>query len=146
MRAMWGIGVVICHVILSIFQDEDDITGITNRVRSTVYCPVGEYYYRCSGHPQEFYLYALFATIGILIIYSLLCIYQIMWIFIPQLGSLSGMMKKYKREFKKIYSQNQSDQELFGDLYNLYFNNRDLKLLLDLLAKSSGVEQSLRHS
>ena len=56
------------------------------------------------------------------------------------------MMKKYKREFKKIYSQNQSDQELFGDLYNLYFNNRDLKLLLDLLAKSSGVEQSLRYS
>jgi hypothetical protein len=69
-----------------------------------------------------------------------------MWLFIPQLGSLSGMMIKYKKEFKKIYSQNQSDQELFGDLYNLYFNNRDLKLLLDLLAKSSGVEQSLRHS
>ena len=144
MHMMLRISVVIRNPIY--FQDQDDITGITNRVRSTVYCPVGEYYYRCSGHPQEFYLYALFATIGILILYSLLCIYQIMWLFIPQLGSLSGMMIKYKKEFKKIYSQNQSDQELFGDLYNLYFNNRDLKLLLDLLAKSSGVEQSLRHS
>ena len=37
-----------------------------------------------------------------------------------------------------------SDEELLGDLYNVYYNNRDLKLLLDLLATSSGIATSLR--
>ena len=86
-----------------------------------------EYHYLCSGYPQKFYLYALFATAAILTSYSLLCIYQTLWLLLPPmggLGSLSGMMKNYKKEFKKIYSQNQSDQELLGDLYNLYYNNR----------------------
>ena len=66
--------------------------------------------------------------------------------FYPPTWKFEWYDDKIQKGIQKIYSQNQSDQELFGDLYNLYFNNRDLKLLLDLLAKSSGVEQSLRHS
>ena len=65
----------------------------------------------------------------------------------PQLGSLSGMMAKYKIQFRSSFCQKQrieSDEELFGELFNLYYNNHDLKLLLDLLAMSSGIEQSLR--
>ena len=37
-----------------------------------------------------------------------------------------------------------SDEELLGDLYNVYYNNRDLRLLLDLLATSSGIAASFR--
>ena len=37
-----------------------------------------------------------------------------------------------------------SDEELLGDLYTVYYNNKDLKLLLDLLATSSGIATSLR--
>ena len=37
-----------------------------------------------------------------------------------------------------------SDEDLLGDLYNVYYNNRDLKLLLDLLSTSSGIATSLR--
>merc|ERR1712038_992318 len=60
------------------------------------------------------------------------------------------MMRKYKTEFKKLQKQSQSDlprmtdQELLGDLYDVYYNSRDLKLLLDLLATSSGVAPCLR--
>ena len=53
-------------------------------------------------------------------------------------------MRKYKKEFKKLNHDAKTDQELFGDLYDLYYNNRDLKLLLDLLATSSGVAPCLR--
>ena len=37
-----------------------------------------------------------------------------------------------------------SDKEILGDLYDLYYNNRDLKLLLDLLAEGSGIAPCLR--
>ena len=37
-----------------------------------------------------------------------------------------------------------TDQELVGDLDTYYYNNRDLKLLLDLLAEASGIDTSLR--
>ena len=30
-----------------------------------------------------------------------------------------------------------------GDLYEIYYNNRDLRLLLDLLASSSGIATAL---
>ena len=63
----------------------------------------------------------------------------------PQLGTLSRVMRKYRQELR---DQNKtelvSDKELLGDLYWIYYNNRDLKLLLDLLATSSGVSHSIR--
>ena len=37
-----------------------------------------------------------------------------------------------------------TDEQLLGDLYSIYYNNRDLKLLLDLLAESSGIAPSIR--
>ena len=36
-----------------------------------------------------------------------------------------------------------TDKELLGDFYDIYYNNRDLKLLLDLLATSSGVAPAI---
>ena len=39
---------------------------------------------------------------------------------------------------------NKSDPELVGHLWDLYYTNKDLRLLLDLLAESSGVGASLR--
>ncbi len=109
-------------------------------------CLVGEHYYVCSGHPQRFYLYVLCAAILILTIYIFCCTFNILWLFCPGLGSLSGVMRKYRKEFKKMghNTKDQTDQEIFGDLYDLYYNNRDLKLLLDLLATSSGIAPCLR--
>ena len=53
-------------------------------------------------------------------------------------------MRKYRLELRKNSKEILTDKELLGDLYDVYFNNRDLKLLLDLLAQSSGVAPSLR--
>ena len=65
-----------------------------------ILCPIADYWYVCSGHPQKFYLYVLFATIGILCLYIFCCLFNLAWLFIPQLGSLSGVMRKYRKEFK----------------------------------------------
>jgi hypothetical protein len=111
-----------------------------------IYCPVHGYVYQCAGHPQQFYMYVLFATIVILGLYIFCCTFTLMWLFIPQLGSLSGVMSTVKNEFCRTQSTNdlRTDQELLGDLYDVYYNNRDLKLLLDLLATSSGIAPCLR--
>ncbi len=112
-----------------------------------IYCPVHDYYYECAGHPQQFYMYVLFVTIAILAVYIFCCAFNVLWLFVPQLGSLSGVMRKYKNEFKKktaSQSDLATDQELLGDLYDVYYNNKDLKLLLDLLAASSGIAPCLR--
>ena len=53
-------------------------------------------------------------------------------------------MIQYKKELRKTVKEKKSDKELLGELYNIYYNNSDLKLLLDLLAESSGVAPSLR--
>ncbi len=37
-----------------------------------------------------------------------------------------------------------SEEALLGDLHSVYYRNRDLKLLLDLLAESSGIAPSIR--
>ena len=36
-----------------------------------------------------------------------------------------------------------TDKQILGDLYDIYYNNRDLRLLLDLLVTSSGVAPAI---
>ena len=66
-----------------------------------VYCSVHGYHYECAGHPQQFYMYVLFITIFILVLYVFCCIYNILWLTIPQLGTLSRVMRKYKKQLRK---------------------------------------------
>ena len=81
--------------------------------------------------------------------------YTLFWLTCPHLGVLSTIMAKYRKFI-------QQKENMFGnterkrrntlapscfidhDMESIYFNNRDIKLLLDLLATCSGVEQSLR--
>ena len=53
-------------------------------------------------------------------------------------------MSTYKANMReKAGESEKTDKELLGDLYDIYYNNRDLKLLLDLLARSSGVAPAI---
>jgi len=110
-----------------------------------IYCHIDPYYYHCAGHPQQFYLVVCLVTIVMVFLYLSCCIFNILWMFIPQFGSLSGAMQKIKQEYCKTRSTTDlSDRELLGDLYDLYYNSRDMKLLLDLLAATSGIAPCLK--
>lgn len=114
-----------------------------------IYCDVHGFHYECAGHPQQFYMYVLFMVIVIIGVYLLCCFYNIMWIFFPQMGVLSSVMNEYRAELRKQAKAKKgapkvSDKQLLGELYEIYYNNRDLKLLLDLLAQSSGIAISIR--
>ena len=81
---------------------------VFNTDEEFLYCPVGQHFYQCAGHPQEFYKYVFYISTVIVIMYILCCIYNFLWLLMPQLGSLSGLMNKYRNEFKNE-NENGSD-------------------------------------
>ena len=81
--------------------------------------------------------------------------YTLFWLTCPHLGVLSRIMAKYRKfihQQQKSHGKNEwmrrntvaSASFIDHEIESIYFNNRDIKLLLDLLATCSGVEQSLR--
>ena len=109
----------------------------------TIICDVHGYFYECSGQPAQFYVYILDITICITCLYILCNVYNLVWMLLPRLGKLSSLMVTYKQNMRAREGNAKTDEELFGDLYNIFYNNRDLRLLLDLLATSSGVDPAI---
>ena len=64
----------------------------------------------------------------------------------PWFGKLRKVMrvyKKSKREAAQKDNEKPLDEKILGDLYEIYYNNKDAKLFLDLLAMSSGVAPAI---
>jgi len=109
-----------------------------------IICNVHGYYYECHGNPTEFYIYSLYVTCAIASAYVLCNIFNFLWLVLPCFGKLSRVMSAYKHNMRQRCKDNQkSDKEVLGDLYDIYYNNRDLRMLLDLLATSSGVAPAI---
>ena len=92
-----------------------------------IFCDVGTFWYHCAGHAPQFYFFVLIATLILISLYILASVYSFLWMIVPQLGSMSYFMNKHC-----------SNLDFTDDLTNVYFQNRDLKLLLDLLAVNMG--------
>ena len=105
-----------------------------------VYCQIedSKYYYFCAGHPQKFYIVLCYMTLVFLALYLALTIFNLLWLIIIPMRPLTQAMKLIKDEFKIF------DTDSIDDLYDLYYNNYDLQLLLDLLASKSGITPCLK--
>jgi len=110
---------------------------------NTIICDVHSYYFECSGQPAQFYIYILYFTIIITSCYILCNIYNLMWLVLPCFGKLSRLMTTYKSNMRELAGEDKTDEELMGDLYDIYYNNVDLRLLLELLTTSSGVAPAI---
>jgi len=109
-----------------------------------IICNVHDYWYECDGTPTQFYLYSLRISMTLTFIYLLLQIYNIVWLLVPDIGELSRVMSSYKKCLRnQNKDQNINDEDLLGDLWYVYYNNRDLKLLLELLVSTSGVAPAI---
>lgn len=104
-----------------------------------VFCEVGYFWYICSGVPKYFYFSILCTSLLMLVAFIVSSVFTLLWIYLPQLGSLSGFMDKFKGE---MYESSQQQQ--WNDLQNVYFGNLDIKLLLDLLASKSGIAPCIK--
>ena len=110
----------------------------------TIICDVHNFFYECHGNPTSFYVYTLYVTCIITILYIVCNIYNFLWLMFPCFGKLSRVMSAYKYNMlERAHGSGKSDREVLGDLYDIYYNNRDLRLLLDLLATSSGVAPAI---
>jgi len=110
---------------------------------STIHCNVHGYWFECSGSPQQFYLYILYIAVSMGAIYIFANLYNFMWLTIPCIGKLSKVMRTYKHNLIHNNSAGTSEAVLLGELYHIYYDNRDLRLLLDLLAASSGIAPAI---
>ena len=94
---------------------------------------------------SQFYQYITIMVVVILLFYVMLAVSSLAWMAAPNLGKLSSVMHSYRIYLRKNENSSiVSDQELLGNLNDIYYNNRDLNLLLNLLAESSGLATSLR--
>ena len=89
-----------------------------------IICEAHGFYYECHGSPTSFYVYTLYMVAAITTIYILCNVYNLLWLLTPHCGE-------------------KTDQQILGDLYDIYYDNRDLRLLLNLLATSTGVAPTI---
>ena len=94
----------------------------------------------------ELYEYTIYFNSAVCSVYILTNIFNLLWVLIPWFGKLSSVMsvyKKSKREAAKNNKEKPDDSKILGDLYHIYYKNRDLKLFLELLAIGSGVAPAI---
>jgi len=111
--------------------------------QSTIHCNVHSYWFECSGSPQQFYLYILYIAVFMGAIYLFANFYNFFWLTIPCIGKLSKVMRNYKHNLIEGNTEGKSEALVLGDLYQIYYDNRDLRLLLDLLSASSGIAPAI---
>ena len=100
-----------------------------------IYCQIenSTYHYFCAGHPQKFYVVLCHMTLFFLALYLGLTFFNLLWLISNPMRPLTQAMHLFKDKFKV------SDTDSIDELYDLYYNNKDLQLLLDLLASKSGI-------
>ena len=93
---------------------------------------------------QEFYIIVLIVALVCLFAYLVCTVYNLMWLIIPNMSPLSRVMARYRSHVTLKGDSPTDAAAALGELYHVYYNNRDLKLLLNLLTCSSGLAPSIR--
>ena len=127
--------------------DTEEIVSLQSDERLIVMCDVHGYMYECAGVPTQFYMYILIIAVCILAVYLMTTTFTLMYLLCPCGGELASFMRSYKSQLRsaaKMEGGDTSSKQLLGELHEIYYENRDLRLLLDLLAKSSGLAPPLR--
>ena len=127
--------------------DVDDLIDVNND-NARIICEVHGAYYECSGVPTQFYLYVLIVALLLLIVYLVTTFLTILWLICPCGGKLARFMRSYRSQLKTAALtqgvEDTSSQALLGETHQIYYENRDLRLLLDLLSITSGLSPPLR--
>ena len=126
--------------------DIDDLVDLKkDNVR--VFCDVHGTFYECSGVPTQFYLYVLLIALVLLLVYLVTTFLTILWLLCPCGGKLARFMRSYKNQLQSaaiMQGSDTSSRDLLGEIHDIYYENRDLRLLLDLLSVTSGLAPPLR--
>ena len=131
------------------------LTGIIEIQRDlNPICKIHKTNYECSGVPTQFYLYVLFFALIMLGIYLISTFFTLCWLVCPWWGVLAQFMSDYEKLLRRVVekvdgaeiSVKHDREGLLGELNDIYYDNSDLRLLLDLLAATTGLAQPIRWS
>jgi len=114
---------------LELADDERNYKFFTNKAHI---CRVHGRFYECSGMPRDFYWGVGISFLVLLSLYLVINIWNLIWICVPSFSPFFTIMNKYKSMNGKT------------NLEKLYFNNRNVKLIMGLLSSASGVASPLR--
>ena len=89
------------------------------------------YYYECHGIPTGFYRGALWVSASLTVMYIICSLYNLIWLLNPFCGLSSRLMRSYIAA--------KTEKGGGEGIISIYHGNRDLRLLLGLLANRSGV-------
>jgi len=125
-------GVAALFVAFLVVAVARDIFSYSNTIECNVH---KKYLYECSGIPRGFYLYIIICAIALLAAYILCNLCDLLWLLIPNMAKFSRVMSAYRKG---------TSADDLVELNGIYFDNRDLKLLLNLLCVSTGISPALR--
>lgn len=121
--------------------------GMPNLQRN-IDCDVHGLKHMCVLPNHQFYFYILTVSSALLCVYILCNLYNICWIIWPQMGLMYRVIKKYREESNISLCRLERRVSVINhqNFLNVYFDRRhkDLKLLLNLLAETSGLPESFR--
>ena len=137
--------------------------GMPNLERE-IECDVHGLRHSCVLPNHQFYFYILAVSSALLCVYILCNLYNLVWIVCPQLGTMYRIVKKYQEHSDSSsnssptaaaaaasnHSSNSKRERRpcisTANFLSVYFDRRhkDLKLLLNLLAETSGLPESFR--
>jgi len=121
--------------------DEEAING----TKQVPICKIGKHYWHCAGLPYQFFAITLIVSLVLLALFSFHSVYVLFWIqpWTSSSKSLRGIMTNFEETFKNLENDKNSYNSK-GNLNSIYYNHRDTKLLLDILALNFGVAPCLK--
>ena len=77
---------------------------------------------------------------SIMLSIQVICAYGTLIWFCPCYGSLNGIMSNLKSDLTEMREEFEDDHEHTIDIEELYFHDRNFKLMFDILSETHGVE------
>ena len=103
-----------------------------------VICNIHGFIHECHGNPTSFYQHTLYVSISCTLLHMICQLATILRLVCP-VGTFCRIMRKYRYQLVKSGKKTgKTEQEVLGDLQDIYYNSKDLKYnILNIHFKNS---------
>ncbi|TRY63839.1 hypothetical protein TCAL_15258 [Tigriopus californicus] len=102
--------------------------------------------FSCIVPNTHFYFSLLIASLVLVVLFALCCLYTLLWTFFKGLRKLSRHLSAYRKSIRQFSKEAKWDKERSSQALDVYggLHSPDVALLLDLLAETMGVASAMR--
>ena len=117
--------------------------GIIPNNPETWQCSIGTSEFLCANHRVEIYTAFMYLA-SIMLAIQAICAYGSLIWFCPCFGKLDGIMSSLKFDLSEMRFHSGDDNEHTIDIEELYYHDKNFKLMFDILSETNGVESCLQ--